>query len=468
MTTVENTPTTPAATDMIGDLRDAVAGEVITPEDTRYDEARRVWNGVIDRHPAVIVRCINTDDVAAAVRIAGVYRPEISVRGGGHQVAGSAVCDDGLVIDLSLMNSVTVDPAACTARVEGGARWADVDRATQAHGLVTTGGEVSITGVAGLTLGGGMGQLQRAYGLACDNVISMEIVTADGELRDVSATENPDLFWAAKGAGRGLGVVTSFTFGLRPFGPDAAITQVIYPYEEAESVLRKWRDAVHSAPETVSPEAGLWSIPPDPSIPAELHGIKMCLAAALYAGDPADSAAALAPYSQLGTPMIDQSGIVPYVEVQSALDPMVPDGRRYYFKSHFMNELSDEAIATFIAFDQKRPTPLALTIIRTLGGAIDRVSPDESAYPHRGARFNFSIDCIWDDPADDERVVTWAREFFQAMRPFATGGVYMNFAGFEGENDVPREATHGRDARVEQVLRTYDPTGLFASAAARV
>jgi FAD/FMN-containing dehydrogenase len=461
---------TPAAstTHVISDLRAALSGPVIAPGDAGYDEARRVWNGVIDRHPAVIARCLDTSDVVHAVRAAARHRPPVSIRGGGHQIAGSAVCDDGLVIDLTLMNSVAVDPAARTATVQGGARWADVDRATQAHGLVTTGGEVSATGVAGLTLGGGMGLLQRANGLACDNLLSVEIVTADGQVRTASETENPDLFWAVRGAGRGLGIVTSFTFGLHRFGPDAAVAQVIYPYEEAETAMRKWRDAVLTAPETVSPEAALWSIPPDPSIPEELRGTKVFMAAALFAGDPGESTDALEPYGRLGTPMIDQSGTLPYVDVQSAIDELVPDGGRYYFKSHFMNELTDEAIATLVACDEDRPTPLTLVVIRTLGGAVDRISTEASAYPHRGATFNLSIDCIWDDPADDERVVGWARDTWQRMRPYATGGVYMNFAGFENEDDVNRQATHGTDTRLERVLRTYDPSGLFAGAAERL
>ncbi|NED99724.1 FAD-binding oxidoreductase [Phytoactinopolyspora halotolerans] len=468
MTTMHSRPAGPA-TELLDDLRGAVGCTVLAAGDAGYDDARRVWNGVIDRRPAVIVQCDSTDDVAATVRIAGRHRPEISVRGGGHQVAGSAVCDDGLVIDLSRMDGVTVDPVTRTARVQGGARWADVDGATQRHGLVTTGGEVSRTGVAGLTLGGGMGLLHRAFGLACDNLRSIEVVTADGQVRTASTTENPDLFWAARGAGRGLGVVTAFEFGLHPFGPDAAVAQVIYPYDEAATALRRWRDATLVAPETVSPEAALWSIPPDPEIPAELHGTKVFMAAALYAGDPAESGEALTPYRRLGTPMVDQSGTVPYVAVQSALDELVPDGGRYYFKSHFMDELRDEAITTLLDCDRNRPTPETLIVIRTLGGAIDRVSRAESAYAHRGARFNLSIDCLWTEPADDDRVVGWARQTWRAMKPFASGGVYINFAGLSDEDDVSREAIQGADtSRLEGVLSTYDPTGLFASAAARL
>jgi FAD/FMN-containing dehydrogenase len=467
--TIDDTQATGVATELVRELRDALAGDVLAPGDPGYDDARRVWNGIIDRYPAAIARCASAADVQAAVRIAGRHRPPaVTVRGGGHQVAGTAVCDDGLVIDLSFMTDVAVDPVARTARVQGGARWADVDRATQRHGLATTGGEASITGVAGLTLGGGMGVLHRAYGLACDNLRSIEIVTADGQLRRASRTEHPDLFWAARGAGRGLGVVTSFEFDLYELGPDVAVAQVLYPHQDAEAVLRVWRDAALAAPEAVSPEAILWSIPPDPSVPEEMHGVKVFIAAGVYAGDPAEADAALAPYGDLGTPLIDQSGTLPYVEVQSALDELVPDGGRYYFKSHDLDELTDDAIATLVACDRERPNPETLIAIRTLGGAIDRVTRDESAYPHRGAAFNLSIDAIWSDPADDERVISWARETWQAMRPYANGGVYLNFAGLDGEADVDRTATYGADlGRLERVLATYDPTDLFASAAWR-
>ncbi len=454
--------------DDLESLRAAVDGEVITPGDPGYDAARTVWNGVIDRHPGVIVRCTGIADVVAAVRFVGEHPMEVSIRGGGHQVAGSAVCNDGLVIDLSPMTGVLVDPVARTARVQGGARWRDVDRATQVFGLATTGGEVSITGVAGLTLGGGLGLLQRAHGLACDNLRSIEVVTADGAVRTANTKEHPDLFWAARGAGRGLGVVTSFEFELHPLGPDVRAAQVAYPYEDAEAAMRHWRDAALAAPDSVSPEGVLWSVPPDPSIPEEMHGMKIFLATGLYAGDAAEADAALSPFSKLATPLIDMSATMPYVELQSSLDPMLPDGGRYYFKSHFMNELSDEAIATIIECDRDRPNPESVIVVRTLGGEIDRVAPDESAFPHRGARFNLSIDAVWTDPADDQRVIEWARSTWDAMRQFATGGVYVNFAGFDDEEDVSREDVFGVDSgRLARVLGRYDPDGLFAGAASR-
>lgn len=447
-------------------LRERMHGPVLDRTDPEYDGARRVWNGLIDRHPAMIARCTDTADVVEAVDVARRFRPVVSIRGGGHQVAGSAVCDDGLVIDLSAMRSVHVDPVAHTARVQAGARWADVDRATQIFGLVAPGGEVSQTGVAGFTLGGGMGRTMRAHGLACDNLRSLEIVTADGVVRTASRTEHPDLFWAARGGGRGLGVVTAFEFDLHPLGPQVATAQVFYPYEQGRQVLRAWRELTPETPETVAPEFVLWSIPPDPAIPPELHGQKVVIVAAVYAGDPADGSTALAPLAQLGTPLLDASGTVPYVAVQSMLDPAFPEAGRYYFKSHFMDRLDDDAIDSLLACDAERPTPQSLIVIRTLGGAIDRVSADDSSYPHRGAQYNLSIDANWSDPAFDAIALGWARTSWTGLQQFSTGGVYVNFAGLD--NDTDRAAVYGANAqRLQEIRRAYDPDRVLNDTAAR-
>jgi FAD binding domain len=447
-------------------LRESVRGTVIDRGDPRYDDARRVWNGLIDRRPAVIARCGDTADVVEAVRVARAHRPVVSIRGGGHQVAGSAVCDDGMVIDLSAMRGVHVDPAARTVRAQAGATWADVDRATELFGLVTPGGEVSRTGIAGFTLGGGMGVLQRRYGLACDNLRSIEIVTADGVVRTASREEHPDLFWAARGGGRGLGVVTSFEFDLHPLGPAVRKALVFYPYDQARSVARGWRDLTAQLPDTVSPELVLWSIPPDPAIPAALHGAPVVIVAGVYAGDPADAGPVLAPLSALGTPLMQAGGELRYAEMQRALDPAFPDGGRYFFKSHFLGELGDDAIDTMIACDARRATPQSLMVIRTLGGAVDRVGPGESAYPHRGARYNLSIDAGWTDPALDDTAIGWARSSWDALRGFATGGVYVNFAGL-GEEAGRDEVFGGSTTRLDEIQESYDRDGLFAAAARR-
>jgi FAD/FMN-containing dehydrogenase len=465
--TLERADCTRVETALVEALRAVVRGEVVDRAHPAYDEARAVWNGVIDRRPAAIARCRDADDVIAAVRVAREHRPVVSIRGGGHQVAGSAVCDDGLVIDLSAMREVRVDPVARTARVAGGARWADVDRATQAHGLVAPGGEVAVTGVAGLTLGGGLGATMRAFGLSCDSLRSVEVVTADGALRTASRDEHPDLFWALRGGGRGLGVVTSFAFELHPLGPEVATALLLYPHEDAERVLRTWRDMAPAAPDELTPEIGLWSIPPLPDVPEELHGEPVVFVASFYAGPPEEAEHALAPLRGLGTPLADLSETVPYVAAQSAMDELFPAGGRYCWKSHFLDELTDAAIATMLVHVEDRPTPLSAIYLRTLGGAVARVGPDETAFAHRSATFNLSVDAIWSDPEDDAAAIGWARSTWDALAPHATGGVYLNFAGLGEEDDVRHAALGASAARLERVRGAYDPDGVFEAAARR-
>ncbi|WNC02083.1 FAD-binding oxidoreductase [Streptomyces sp. CGMCC 4.7035] len=450
-------------------LRSSFRGEVIDRRHPGYDKARAVWNGLIDRRPGLIARCSGTADVVEVLRIAREHRPVVSIRGGGHQVAGSAVCDDGLVIDLSRLKGVYVDPAARTARAQAGVTWGELDRETQLHGLATPGGEISATGIAGLTLGGGLGFVMRTFGLSCDSVRSLEIVTADGAVRTANREEEPDLFWAARGGGRGIGVVTSFEFDLHSLGPLVAAVLVLHPYEHAEAVLRAWRDATYTAPETVTSEIVLWSVPADPGIPQELHRSNCVIVGAVYGGPPGDGAtAALAPQHELGPPLIDLSGTLPYVVLQSANTPRFPDGERYFMKSHFMNELNDEAISTMLDWDSRRPTPESLIVIRTLGGAVARVDPDDSAFAHRSARYNLSIDAGWRDPALDEAAIGWARSAWDAMKPFSSGGTYVNFAGLGEDASELRGAVFGsHEERLERIRAGYDPEGLFVSAARR-
>ncbi|WP_043493500.1 FAD-binding oxidoreductase [Streptomyces viridosporus] len=454
---------------MADELRSSLQGEVIDRGHPGYDEARAVWNGLIDRRPALIARCSGTADVVEAVRVAGEHRPVVSIRGGGHQVAGSAVCDDGLVIDLSRMKGVHVDPAARTARAQAGVTWGEFDRETQLYGLAAPGGEISATGIAGLTLGGGFGFVMRTFGLSCDNVRSLTIVTADGEARTASREEEPELFWAARGGGRGLGVVTSFEFDLHPFGPEVAGALVLHPYERAEEVLRAWRDATLTAPETVTPELLLWTVPAAPEIPPELHRTNCVMVGAVYESRPGDAAtAALAPQRELGPPLADLSGTLPYVMLQSANTWRFPDGERYFMKSHFMDELSNEAIATLVDRYSRRPTPESLIVVRTLGGAVARVGPDDSAFAHRSARYNVSIDAGWQDPELDETAIGWARSSWDAMKPFSSGGTYVNFAGLGEDASGLRGAVFGsHEERLERTRAVYDPDGLFAPAARR-
>lgn len=397
--TTNPTHSTDTVTAVIEALRTRLRGQVIDAAHAEYDAVRRVWNGLIDRQPGVIARCADTADVVEAVRVTAEHRPTVSIRGGGHQVAGSAVNDGGVVIDLSVMTAVDVDPETRTVRAQAGATWADVDRATQLFGLAVPGGEVSETGIAGLTLGGGLGLLMRARGLTCDNLRSIEIVTADGVVRRASADAHADLFWAARGGGRGIGVVTSFEFDAHPLGPDVAMAQLFYPYDDAKQVLRAWRDLAPQMPETVSPEFALWSLPPDPALPAHVHGAKVVVVAGLYAGSPDEAGPVLAPLAQLGTPLTDLTATMPYVDVQQARDAAFPAGARYYATSLFADQLTDDAVDALLDADSRRPTPQSLIVIRTLGGAVDRVPAGDSAYGHRGAQFNISIEAGWIDAA---------------------------------------------------------------------
>jgi FAD/FMN-containing dehydrogenase len=305
-----------------------------------------------------------------------------------------------------------------------------------------------------------MGILQRAYGLSCDNLRSIEIVTADGSVRTASRDEHPDLLWAARGGGRGLGVVTSFEFDLHPLGPRVTTAQVLYPYEQAPQVLSRWHELAPRLPDTVSPELALWSIPVDPEIPEDMHGLKVVIVLGVYAGDPAEGQDALAPLSELGVPLMDASATVHYADVQSSVDAAFPAGGRYFMKSHFMNQLSDQAVQAMLDCDATRPTPQSLIVIRTLGGAVARIGEDESAFAHRTAQYNLSIDAGWSDPALDATAIEWARSSWDTMRPFATGGVYVNFAGLN--NETRHEAVFGSNTeRLERIRRTYDPHRLF-------
>ena len=450
----------------VTELRASLHGEVIDRLHPDYDRARKVWNGLIDRHPAAIARCADTADVVQTVRIARERHPTVSIRGGGHQVAGSAVCDEGLVIDLSAMRGVRVDPGGGRVRAEGGVTWGELDRETQVFGLATTGGEVSTTGIAGFTLGGGLGVLMRAHGLACDNLRSIQIVTADGTVRTASRHENADLFWAARGGGRGLGVVTSFEFDLHPLGPEVATAQVLYPFEDAASVVREFRDAALESLDEVAPELLLWSVPADPEIPQELHGSRVVFVGAVHAGLAGEAEATLAPLRSLGTPLLDMSGLCPYVAVQSGADEAFPAGGRYYMKSHFLDELTDTGIDTLLEWYARRPTPETLAAIRTLGGAVARVGDNESAFAHRSARFNLSIDASWVDPAMDEVSIGWARSTWEEMRAFSNGGVYLNFSGLDDEAEHLRGAVQGpNQLRLAEIRHAYDPQGVFAAAA---
>lgn len=449
--------------DHVEALAERLRGPLLRAGEDGYDEARAVWNGMIDKRPALIVRAAGAADVMDAVRFAREHKLLLAVRGGSHNVAGHAVCDGGLVIDLSPMDGVRVDPSAQIARVEGGATWGDVDRETQAFGLATPGGVVSTTGVAGLTLGGGIGWLRNKYGLSCDNLVSADVVSADGELVTASADENSDLFWGLRGGGGNFGVVTSFEFELHEVGPEVAFAAVMYPQDEAGQLLPAWRDFMAEAPDEVSSQAILWSVPQVEAFPEEAQGHPVFVVGALYSGDPEEGKQVLGPLRELSDPVLDMSGVMPYTAVQASFDPFYPEGElQYYWKSTDLEHLGDEVIDALAGHAAERPSPRTHLIVWHQGGAMRRVGPDETAFGDRSASYLLTIDSTWPDPAQAEENVAWTREVWQDMQRFSGGGLYLNFPGLgeEGE-DLVRSAYGSTYDRLVDVKNRWDPENLF-------
>jgi FAD/FMN-containing dehydrogenase len=437
-------------------------GAVLGPEDPGYDEARRIWNGLIDRRPALIVQPTGAADVVDAVNFAREHDLLLSIKGGGHNVAGNAVNDGGLVIDLSEMRGVYVDPQTKTVRAQGGATWADMDRETQLFGLAVPGGVVSTTGVAGLTLHGGVGHLRRKHGLSIDNLLSVDIVTADGVLRRASATENEDLFWAVRGAGSNFGVVTSFEFRAHPIGPELMVAAVFYPLDQARQILPAWRDYMATAPDELSSVAICWSIPPAEPFPPELHGTPVCVVAAAYAGSVEEGEPVAQPLRELSEPLLDLSGPWPWIGLQSGFDPLFPKGGLYYWKSRALAELSDAAIDDIVDYAGRRPSPLTDVLVWHNGGAMSRVDESETAYGGRDASFLVTGEASWDDPSVTDDAIAWARRFWAAMERHSTGGMYLNFAGLGEEKEALVRAGYGANyERLAELKATYDPENLF-------
>jgi FAD/FMN-containing dehydrogenase len=425
-------------------------GDLIQRSDPRYDEARKAFNGMIDRRPALIVRCATVADVIGAVRLARETNMLLSVRGGGHGVTGNAVCDDGLVIDLSSMKRVRVDPGDRTARAEGGATWGDFDRETQAFGLATTGGIVPSTGIAGLTLGGGIGYLNRKHGLACDNLLSAEVVTADGRLLMASTEENADLFWGLRGGGGNFGVVTSFEYQIHPVGPVLA-GEVVYPLDQAKEVLRFYRDWSAAAPDEVRADATLLSGPEGPAL-----DVILCYCGAIEPGEKV-----LAPMRSCGSPLADSVAPVPYATVQNLLTEIFQPGRLHYWKAGFVHALSDEAIEALVDFFTANvPGFFAAIAIEHLGGAVSRAGSQDTAFSQRDAQHSLLVLRMWQDPADSEKNIDWARRCYRAAEPFLKAGVYVNYLGDEGEARV-RAAYGVNYERLTAIKNKYDPTNFF-------
>jgi len=434
---------------------------VLEPEQPGYDEARRVFNAMIDRRPALIARCASTADVAAAVDAARERGLVIAVRGGGHSFSGLSTCDDGIMVDLGGLKSMAVDPQARTARAGGGVLWGEFDAATQAHGLHTPGGRVTTTGLGGFTTGGGYGWTSSKYGLACDNLISAEVVLADGSVVRASEREHADLFWGLRGGGGNFGIVTEFEFRLHPLGPLVLAGLAMFPVGRAPDVLRRWRDWADAAPDEVSTGCVVIIAPPEPFVPAELRGQPVLGIPVLYAGDPEDGADAVQPLRDLG-PAVDHIGPMPYTAFQTALDPLAPWGVRSYARGEYMPGFSDAAIDEFLAHAVDltvRGAPLSQMVVFRIGQGIGAVPDEATAFSHRDARYLFHPISIWADPAEDERMIAATRAFAAAMRPFATGAAYLNFTP---EADRVRDAYgDAKYARLVALKDRYDPANLF-------
>jgi FAD/FMN-containing dehydrogenase len=441
-------------------LSGSLRGTVCLPGDAGYEEARTLWNAMIDRRPGLVVRCLGAADVIQAVNFAREQQSVLAVRGGGHNIAGNAACNDGLMIDLSLMKSVRVDPAAQTAWVEPGATLGDLDREAQAFGLATPIGVNTTTGVAGLTLGGGFGWTTRKFGMSIDNLLAADVVTADGKLLRASSTENSDLFWALRGGGGNFGVVTAFQFQLHRLGPEVLSGLIVHPFDDARELLTKYRDIATAAPDELTVWVVLRKAPPLPFLPEEWHGKEVMVFALCYAGDMEDGEKAVAELRALGNPIADVVSPHPFVGWQAAFDPLLTPGARNYWKSHDFTELSDSAIDVLIDYAGRLPTDECEIFVAHVGGAMARVPSDATAYPNRDAHFFLNVHTRWQEASDDELCVSWAREFFDATAAFASGFVYVNFMP-EDETDRVQGAYGENFARLAAIKGKYDPTNLF-------
>lgn len=441
-------------------LQSKLRGEVIQPADPEYDQARTIWNAMIDRRPAAIARCSGVADVVHSVEIAKQHNLLLSIRSGGHNIAGNALCDGGLAIDLSAMKSVHIDPHARRAYVEPGATLGDFDHEAQLFGLATPLGINSTTGVAGLTLGGGFGWLTRKYGMTVDNLMSVEIVTADGQRLWANAEQNADLFWAVRGGGGNFGIVTLFDFKLHPVGPDVMSGLVVYPFEQAKSVLNQYREYVKTIPDDLCVWAVLRKAPPLPFLPQEVHGSEVVIIAFMHAGDIEEGKRLIEPVRHFGEPVGEHVGVNPYTGWQQAFDGLLTPGARNYWKSHNFAELSDEAIDTVIDYAGKLPSPQCEIFIARLGGEANRVAADATAYAHRDVNFVLNVHGRWDEAGQDEACISWSRDFFNAATPYAMGGVYVNFMT-EEETDRIGSAYGPNYDRLAEVKQKYDPDNLF-------
>jgi FAD/FMN-containing dehydrogenase len=449
------------ASSLVNQLKSNFHGKLLTRDDQDYEAARKVFNVMIDRRPDLIAQCADADDVAQVVNLARTQRALVSVRGTGHNVAGYAVCDDGIVIDLSPMKAIQVDPAARTVRAGAGLTWGELNDALQPHGLAATGGFVSVTGVSGLTLGGGIGWLARKHGLALDNLLSAQVVLADGRVVTASESENEDLFWAIRGGGGNFGVVTSFEFRVHPVATVLA-GMVVHPAEAAGGVLRRWRDFEKTSPSELTQGALLFCFPDDPNAPPQLRAAPVIGVGGVYAGAVADGEKALAPLRGYGPPAADLFQPMPYNEAQRMADFLWPPGLNGYWKSSYMETLSDAAIDVVVDSFARVPSPHTVVVLEYYGdGAMSRVPAAQTAFGHRNWPYNFLVTSAWSDPADADRNIAWTREFFDAMRPFLANASYVNYIGDEGIDGLRGSYGEEKFTRLAAIKSKYDPTNLF-------
>jgi FAD/FMN-containing dehydrogenase len=453
--------TTPAGlgAEAAEELRAGLRGELIGPGDSTYDEARKVYNGMIDRRPAAIVRTADVADVIAAVGLAREQGLDLSVRGGGHSVPGFGTNDGGIVIDLSGMRGIRVDPDRRTVRAEGGATWGDLDHATHAYGLATTGGIISTTGIAGLTLGGGIGHLARGHGLSCDNLISADVVTADGQVLNASEEQNADLFWALRGGGGNFGVVTSLEYQLHPVreiygGP------IFYPIDRAGDVMRFYREFIAEAPEELGAFFAFQIAPPLPFIPEDRHGETMCLIVTCWTGPAEEGERVLAPLFDVAPVAAEHVGPMPYPALNGAFDALLPPGLQHYWKADFVRELTDDAIAAHVEHGPRVPCVESTMHMYPIDGACHRMASDETAFAYRDARFACVIAGMWPDPADNERNTAWVRDYWEAIHPHNELGGYVNFMAADDQGRI-RDNYRGNYDRLAEVKRSHDPENLF-------
>jgi FAD/FMN-containing dehydrogenase len=441
-------------------LKERLDGPLLLPSDAGYDEVRAIWNGMIDRMPAVIVRCRNESDVVHAVKYARENQLTVSIRGGGHNIAGHAVCEGGMMIDLSTMKEVRVDVPARRAYVQPGATLYDVDRATQTHGLAVPMGINSTTGIAGLALGGGFGWLTRKHGLTSDNLVSARIVTANGRCLHVSAASHADLFWALRGGGGNFGVVTQFEFALHPVGPEVFAGLMVFPLEEAREVLRKYRKYIAIVPDDLSVWTVMRQAPPLPFLPKEVHGKKVLILALCYLGDAESGRKLIAPLGQLGTVLGQHVGMQPFTNWQQAFDPLLTPGARNYWKSNNFTELKDGLLDVLVECAGNLPSPHCEIFVAQLGGQLSRVPAGATAFGNRNSNFVMNVHGRWTSPEEDEAGIAWARQVYKATLPFATGGAYSNFLTAE-ETERVKTAFGANYARLAKVKKTYDPENFF-------